>query len=278
MTATTRTAPRATIFGRIVLSTTLRALTGLRIGGATGGISIGALDNPVVRDPLTNQPYIPGSSLKGKLRSLSERLAGLPATWRIDKKVWIHICQGDRQQNSNPGYGSCPVCPVFGVPGDQFPSAPTRLLVRDAFLTEESARELQALRLDLPYTEIKWEAAIDRVTSAAVPRQVERIPAGARFACELVFTVYEANDIERFWTVVRALRLLEDDYLGSYGSRGSGKVRFENLVLTVRQRNAYDQPPAALPQKHYELVDDLLAARQDVLAWLRQQIPIEQAG
>ena len=279
MSATAQPVNRnATILGRIRLTGILRAITGLRIGGAAGELAIGALDNPVVRDPLTNQPYVPGSSLKGKLRSLSERIEGLTTNWRINN-VYIHVCTGDRQNGRNPTYDQCPVCPVFGVPGDQYPSAPTRLLVRDAFLTESSVRELEALRLDLPYSEIKWEAAIDRVTSAAVPRQVERVPAGAVFACEMVYTLYEPRDVDRFWTVVRALALLEDDYLGSYGSRGSGKVRFEDLTLTVRPRPHYDQPVAQLPQRTFDSVDALLAARDDVLTWLREAAGLaRQAG
>ncbi|MCS7051263.1 MAG: RAMP superfamily CRISPR-associated protein, partial [Thermomicrobium sp.] len=96
MSAATQSARRATIYGRLVLSSTLRTVTGLRIGGASGSLAIGALDNPLVRDPLTNRPYVPGSSLKGKLRSLSERIEGLPTNWRINN-VYLHICQGDRQ-------------------------------------------------------------------------------------------------------------------------------------------------------------------------------------
>uniref|UniRef100_A0A7C5RUE0 CRISPR system Cms endoribonuclease Csm3 n=1 Tax=Thermomicrobium roseum TaxID=500 RepID=A0A7C5RUE0_THERO len=267
---------QATIHGRVILSATLHALTGLRIGGAAGSLAIGALDNPVVRDPLTNQPYIPGSSLKGKLRSLAERIEGLPSNWRINN-VYIHICEGDRNRQVNHTYNTCPVCPVFGVPGDQFPSAPTRLVVRDAFLTPESVRQLESLRLDLPYSEIKWEAAIDRVTAAAVPRQVERIPAGAIFACEMVYTVYEQQDVDRFWTVVRALRLLEDDYLGSYGSRGSGKVTFRDITLTLRPRQKYDQPGAQLPTRTFASVEELLNEREEVLSWLREHIRIQPA-
>jgi len=262
----------------VVLTANIRALTGLRIGGASGGLAIGALDNPVVRDALTGQPYIPGSSLKGKLRSLTERLFGLPLTQQISRRhpiVEIHVCKPKGE--GNPDYAECPVCPVFGVPGDHYPSAPTRLLVRDTFLDERSAELLSNLTTDTPYAEIKWEAAIDRITSAATPRQVERVPAGTVFGpCELVYTVYEPRDIERFWTVVRALDLLEDDYLGSYGSRGSGKVRFENLTLTVRPRPRDDRPLAQLPQKTFESVDALLAAREEILSWLRQSAGISQ--
>jgi len=271
-TAQTR---RATIYGRVVLTAEIHALTGLRIGGAAGGLAIGALDNPVVRDILTGQPYIPGSSLKGKLRSLSERIAGLETNWRINN-VYLHICMGDRGKQANPGYDSCPVCPVFGVPGDQYPSAPTRLVVRDVPLTSESVERLRHARTDLPFTEIKWEAAIDRVTAAATPRQVERVPAGAVFApAELVFTVYDPNDFDRFRTLARALQLLEDDYLGSYGSRGSGKVAFRNLVLTARSRASYDRPEAELPQRAFDSCGDLLREIDAVVKWLQEQIPVK---
>lgn len=271
-TAQTR---RATIYGRVVLTAEIHALTGLRIGGAAGGLAIGALDNPVVRDILTGQPYIPGSSLKGKLRSLSERIAGLETNWRINN-VYLHICTGDRGSQANPGYESCPVCPVFGVPGDQYPSAPTRLVVRDVPLTDESVERLRRARTDLPFTEIKWEAAIDRVTSAAVPRQVERVPAGAVFApAELVFTIYDPVDFDRFRTLARALQLLEDDYLGSYGSRGSGKVVFRHLVLTAKSRASYDKPEIELPQRTFDSCGDLLREIEDVVTWLRGQIAVE---
>ncbi len=270
----TAQARRATIYGRVVLTAEIHALTGLRIGGAAGGLAIGALDNPVVRDILTGQPYIPGSSLKGKLRSLSERLAGLPSNKRIGQQVWIHTCE--RQGGGNPTYDECPVCPVFGVPGDQYPSAPTRLVVRDVPLTGESVERLRRARTDLPFTEIKWEAAIDRVTAAATPRQVERVPAGAVFApAELVFTVYDPNDFGRFRTLARALQLLEDDYLGSYGSRGSGKVAFRNLVLTARSRASYDRPEAELPQRTFDSCGDLLREIDAVVSWLQEQIPVK---
>ncbi len=268
-------ARQATIYGRVVLTAEIHAVTGLRIGGAAGGLAIGALDNPVVRDILTGQPYIPGSSLKGKLRSLSERIAGLETNWRINN-VYLHICTGDRGRQANAGYDDCPVCPVFGVPGDQYPSAPTRLVVRDVPLTEESVERLRRARTDLPFTEIKWEAAIDRVTSAAVPRQVERVPAGAVFApAELVFTIYDSRDFDRFRTLARALQLLEDDYLGSYGSRGSGKVAFRDLVLTAKSRASYDKPEAELPRRAFASCGELLREIDDIVNWLRQQIPVK---
>ncbi|MDQ2810115.1 MAG: type III-A CRISPR-associated RAMP protein Csm3 [Chloroflexota bacterium] len=222
--------------GRIFLSGDIRLESGLHIGGAASTLSIGGVDNQVIRDPLTGRPYIPGSSLRGKLRSLSEKFAGRPQNFPIGQGVAIHVCK------TPDAYKQCPVCQVFGIPGELPASSPTRLLVRDVMLSDASALDLLALRTDLPYTEIKWEAAIDRVTSAATPRQMERVPAGAVFSpfC-LIYTLYEAGDWARFGNVVRALELLQDDYLGGQGSRGSGQISFMNLHLQTKTVDDYKQ-------------------------------------
>jgi len=114
--------------------------------------------------------------------------------------------------------------------------------VRDVPLHPDSRKELERLRTDLPFTEIKWEAAIDRVTSAAAPRQIERVPAGARFGpAELIFSVYVGEGEQPaaiaglFDWVVEALTHLEDDYLGGMGSRGNGQVRLRNLSISARR-------------------------------------------
>jgi CRISPR-associated protein Csm3 len=116
-------------------------------------------------------------------------------------------------------------------------------------------------RTDLPYTEIKTEVSIDRVTSAANPRQMERVPAGSLFGgvkdgqpqpAELVFSIYDGDgcnaeqDVQRLKTVVEGLQLLEDDYLGGLGSRGSGKVRLSNIHLALRPQKAYLASPLDL--------------------------------
>jgi CRISPR-associated protein Csm3 len=128
--------------------------------------------------------------------------------------------------------------------------------VRDVPLTEDSERQLKALKTDLPYSEVKWEASIDRVTSAASPRQIERVPAGAVFGpAELVFSVYSgpeqpASDVARLFVhVIEALEYLEDDYLGGMGTRGNGQVQFENLKLYARRitDQGYGDP------QHYDL-------------------------
>lgn len=219
--------------GRAFVAGNIECLTALHIGGASTGIDIGGVDNIVVRNPLNNQPYIPGSSLRGKMRSLLERACALPFTQSIGPHVSIHRCRSAGE------YADCPVCVVFGVTSDEPFAEPTRLVVRDVALEAESGARLQRLRTtELPFTEVKWEVAIDRVTSAANPRQQERVPAGAVFGpFELVFSFYDediARDARRFGHLVEAMRHLEDDYLGGGGSRGSGRIAFRDLRLEVR--------------------------------------------
>lgn len=248
--------------GRIFLTGGIRLKTGLHIGDKGSTLSIGGVENTVVRDPLTNRPYIPGSSLRGKLRSLSEKYAGLRKNYPKGNEVQFHVC------DDRAAYENCPVCPVFGVPGEKESSAPTRLVVRDVRLTRRSAERLQDLRTDLPFTEVKWEVAIDRVTSAANPRQMERVPAGAVFGpFELVYSLYYPADIDRFQTVLEALQLLEDDYLGGQGARGSGQIHFVSLRLAIKKQGDY----GTRGRQRQELaqgktLDELLAADVDLAA------------
>jgi len=262
------------LFGRIFVRGKIKAITGLHIGGSPTALAIGAVDNPVIRDTLTGRPYIPGSSVRGKMRSLWEKMTGVRQNWPIGKGVKIHVCERRTQ------YEKCPVCQIYGVPGQLEASFPTRLVMRDAFLSEESEEELRVrAKTDLPYTEVKWEAAIDRVTSAAVPRQMERVPAGTVFdGFELVFSVYDEGDLDRFINVFEAMQLLEDDYLGGQGSRGSGKVRFEGVRVFCRNRNAYADEKGweGTPEGSNLGVSDILARKQDLLKWLKDEIKIEE--
>jgi CRISPR-associated protein Csm3 len=225
------------LLGRVLITGAIKAVTGMHIGGTPAGLSIGGLDSPVIRDPRTRQPYIPGSSLKGKMRSLSERSRGFDPEreeerQRIGPDVRIHICRDPAQ------YAECAVCPVFGVPGDLPVSGPTRLSVRDVRL---SAASLEGAHTDFPFTEVKWEAAIDRLTSKALPRQIERVPAGAVFRpFEMVLSIYDLGagaerDFGYLNTVVTAMQLLQDDALGGHGSRGSGQIQFGNIRVAVRR-------------------------------------------
>lgn len=271
--------------GRIFLTFTVEAVSGLHIGGSDVGVEIGGVDKTVIRDPLTNRPYIPGSSLKGKMRSLLEKYAGLPQNQRIGQG-FIHSCGADlsREAQKTQGrdaYEKCAVCQVFGVPGErEFGIAtPTRLVVRDVQMDKGSAEKLEQLgRTDLPYTEIKTEVSIDRVTSAANPRQMERVPAGTLFApAELIYSVYAgdgcapARDIENLAEVVRGLVLLEDDYLGGLGTRGSGKVRLKDIQVKLRSKDEMLSAPRLL-DKQYDSLDQLVAAFPELQKQLRQQL------
>jgi CRISPR-associated protein Csm3 len=254
------------LYGRIILRGNITLLSGLHIGGASGALAIGSLDMPVIRDAVSGRPYIPGSSLKGKMRSLSEKLTGAPQNAKIGKDVFIHVAADLNE------YNTLWVNPIFGVPGEvKFPvPAPNRLIVRDVPLDNDSAKRLEEAKTDLPYSEVKWEAAIDRVTSAATPRQIERVPAGAVFSpLELVFSVFGAADLKLFRNVLIALQLVEDDYLGGQGSRGSGKVAFKGLTLECKSGSTYSGQKSAT-------YDTLNALNTDAAldAWLAQSIKI----
>jgi CRISPR-associated protein Csm3 len=139
-------------------------------------------------------------------------------------------------------------------------------VVRDAALTDDSVLRLKEIRTDLPFTEVKWEAAIDRVTSAATPRQQERVPAGTVFRGALTFSMYDdlARDAHLFSTIVRGLRLVEEDYLGGQGARGSGQVRFTNIALKVRATPLFKD--TTLIQESLADLDALNSAWTTVLA------------
>ncbi|GBC92899.1 CRISPR type III-associated RAMP protein Csm3 [bacterium HR15] len=253
------------MMGKVVITGGIRLVTGLHIGGAAAGLDIGGVDSPIIRHPVTREPYIPGSSLRGKIRSLLERAYDRPLNKKV-QDVRLHECYKEQE------FAGCAVCHVFGVsPGERVRGVaqgeqaarrgewasfkPTRLVVRDVALHADSKAELERADTDLPYTEVKWEAAIDRITSAAVPRQNERVPAGARFEpFEMIYTIYRLNgndwqqDVEWLKVLFEGMRLLEDDYLGGYGSRGAGKIAFENLRVELRPLAYYIQnaPPIEL--------------------------------
>lgn len=232
--------------GRLTFRFYIEAVTGLHIGGTNANIEIGGVDKSVIRNPIDNRPYIPGSSLKGKMRSLLEKYGGLAQNQRIGLG-FIHSC------DDNIPYQDCAVCQVFGVPGERKFGTPTRIIVRDTLLGDKEAQRIRdTARTDLPYTEIKTEVSIDRVTSAANPRQMERVVAGTRFGPgEIVYSFYSGDDcdlerdIRNLGTLVRGMQLLEDDYLGGLGARGSGRIAFRDFALRLRAGDDYAERPLA---------------------------------
>lgn len=257
------------LYGRVMITAEIRALTGLHIGGSSTGLEIGGLDNTIIRNPFDGRPYIPGSSLRGKMRSQTEKVLGLPQNTRIGQ-VTIHTCKKEADYRAK---GGCPVCHVFGVPAEIGYSGPTRLIVRDTKLSDASADALDRANTELRYTEFKTEVTIDRVTSAAVPRSLERVPAGAVFApAEFVYSIYEAADYDRFKLVVDALQLVEDDYLGGGGSRGNGKICFGDIAITARSRNDYGTP---VNFHQFSDIQQLRRDFQELRGWLIETVPLE---
>src|SRR5437868_7324414 len=234
------------LVGKLILSGELHCETGLHIGAGKGSLEIGGADNPVVKDAF-GLPYIPGSSLRGRLRSLLEQSMGMttPAelvylSKRRGQEVRIH--QSDRPDDE--------ICLLFGRnPGrmervqgenlDTTQATPARLAVFDSPLDPASITAQMRENLDDELTEVKSENAIDRITSQANPRTLERVPSGARFKTRLVMDVLCDEDAPLFLRVLEGLRLLEDDALGGGGSRGSGRVSFAGLKLVWRGRNYY---------------------------------------
>lgn len=104
--------------GRVFVQGNIKAVTGLHIGGAAGALEIGGVDSPVIRNPLNNQPYIPGSSLRGKMRSLTERLHGSVQNMRIGKGVFVHVCRQEKRSDEeyHQLFNGCPVCSVLASP------------------------------------------------------------------------------------------------------------------------------------------------------------------
>lgn len=208
---------------KIIVNGTLELLTGLHIGDSKENTEIGGVDSPIVRRKDNNEPYIPGSSLKGKMRALLEIATGSNA-------------ESNFKMNSYSAEGKdIPV--LFGSAGDD--GMPSRILIRDANLTSEWAKKLKESEFtDMPYSEIKFENVINRIKGTAEhPRQIERIPAGSKFDVEFVINIMgdsqsEAQENEKnFLTLLKGgIALLEDDYLGGSGTRGYGKVKF-NLNL-----------------------------------------------
>ncbi|MBI5674977.1 MAG: type III-A CRISPR-associated RAMP protein Csm3 [Nitrospirae bacterium] len=212
------------LLGKIIISGTLECLTGMHIGASRENMEIGAIDSPVVRDPVTREPYIPGSSLKGKMRALLEKALATIPNRPIGSDVKIHVC------NNAETAIKCEVCRVFGATGKkendkEGSNFPARLIVRDLYLTRDSMARLSDIDTGLQYTEWKFENAIDRVTSAANPRQIERVPKGAKFELELIYNVEDAAHIvDDMKHIKLAIELIKMDAVGGHGSRGYGKV------------------------------------------------------
>lgn len=211
---------------KIIINTVMTVETGLHIGGSSDNVEIGGIDNPVIKVGTQNgKPFVPGSSLKGKIRSLLEQMEGVSEPGggtKKDGKAWNYQDKPKSLQE---------IINLFGYSGDKKIS---KIIVRDADMTDDSIKLLEesADFLDMPYTENKYENTIDRVTGVTTGggiRQTERVPAGVEFNVEFVINVWdEDGDGEKLLNLLKkGIKALELDYLGGSGSRGYGKVKFD---------------------------------------------------
>ena len=207
------------ITGKIILE------TGLHIGAGDIEMHIGGTDNPVVKHPFTHEPYIPGSSLKGKVRSLLELRSGLvPAS--EGKPLSIEAIE--RAQTGDKALGF-KIVKLFGTSGADSKAkeglGPTRVSFSDCFITRECREKAREGKIVL--TEVKAENSINRITGTAEnPRFTERVPAGVEFRFCITLKIFEGDeDLEEL--LLQGLKLLQYDALGGSGSRGYGRVRFE---------------------------------------------------
>jgi CRISPR-associated protein Csm3 len=265
------------LLGKLRLTSNLRIVTGLHIGAGGENLDIGGLDKSVMRDPLTKHPYLPGSSIKGKMRSILERFLNKPVN-RAGGSGTFRYESDDLESGYSTtdiefqGASTCEVSRVFGSTGtncwlpesivrsqgletvgkdektfkgvkylkSKGRNSPARLIVRDCHLTVDSSEKLKSIDTGLYMTEWKFENGMDRITAAANPRQLERVPAGAVFEFELVYTVENPEQaVKDLQNLAIALAILEDDALGGHGSRGYGKVAFEKFQLFYRDLKYY---------------------------------------
>lgn len=230
----------------LILKGKIKCLTGLHIGGSKDKLEIGGVDSPVLRNPHTRHPYIPGSSIKGKLRYLLEYSTGA-VTKPINNRL------GDVSMANE-------IVRIFGIGANEKEDikdletvGPTRLIVRDCNPDQSTIDMWENVDSELLYTEYKPENTIDRLTSAANPRFIERVVAGSFFDFEMVYSVYyttdnageeRANTEKDLKNLLQAIRLLENSALGKAGSRGYGQIKlYLQKPIWVTAQDYQDNTP-----------------------------------
>lgn len=198
------------MYGKIVIYCDLEVITGLHIGASEAFSAIGAIDSPVIRNPLTRHPIVPGSSLKGKLRTLLARskcpdIEHMPSHDQDDAVILRMFGSADPVQRSRFQFSDC--------------------IVNNADTFSE-----------VSMTEVKAENTIKRMNSEATPRQIERVVRGVKFDVRIVYDVINEDEVlEDLAELAHAMKLLQLDYLGGHGSRGSGRVAFKKFRFEQMQ-------------------------------------------
>jgi len=261
--------------GIAVIGYRLRLKSGLHVGGAKDTFEIGGVDSPVIKLPtplklgdrelLAGTPYLPGSSLKGKVRSLLEWFLKEPKGVADDGEEPPEMTSveymtkkysGDEKKLGAPcDCGTCSICKLFGV-GDvktlddllkknkvELLPGPPRAEFSDAYPTEESLKAVEEGLGEGIFTEIKYENRINRLTGTVAKgglRNQERVPAGVEFEGEITVDLYDETDADLLEKLLIGLKLLETTYLGGSGSRGYGRVEFVNLKVTLLTRKVIE--------------------------------------
>lgn len=213
------------LLGKILIQAELTVETGLHIGGSNDYAPIGAVDSVFVRDPFTRQPIIPGSSVKGKMRTLLAKArngARMVQSSAEDEKV---------------------VRRLFGATGEKQVLL-SRLQFSDLFINRKAERKFEKLDTDTYMGEVKFENTIERGTGTAMPRQIERVPRGTTFDFLLIYNIENEEELnEDMEVLAQGFRLLQLDYLGGHGSRGYGRVSFSDFFIERIDIETGDREP-----------------------------------
>ena len=225
------------MYTRIEISGIIEVCTGMHIGGSSQFSAIGAVDVPIVTDSFKKLPMIPGSSFKGKLRSLLAQKYNPEENDSKDKII------------TTPGQDCNRILRLFGAGASNENLYKARLIFSDMFIENES----DLRNMDINVTEIKFENTINRLTGMSNPRQIERVVRGSEFGLRLIYNVVSENEIEKdFETLADGFKLIQYDYLGGHGSRGYGKIKIKSLSLNTVIGN---------------LNEDLLLKLKGILEW-----------
>ena len=218
------------MFSKIQITGTIEIVTGMHIGGSEAFAAIGAIDSPVIIDPLSRKPIIPGSSLKGKIRALLAKAYNPTVVNHNDDSEKISRLFGSSANNK---------------------LMTSRLIFSDMIL--DNYDELRSKGLD-SITEVKFENTISRTTSVANPRQIERVIRGSKFKLNIIYDVledYQDQALDDIKILVEGMKLLQYDYLGGGGTRGNGKIKFSNVTA--------DTVIGELPQELEDMINAELA-------------------
>ncbi len=232
------------LISKIIITGEIHVMTGLMIGGSSTGLDINSIDKAIIRNPIDQLPFIPGSTLKGKMRSLLE--------------LKRNTTEGFGEPTQNPEHEAAILFGHIQSKNEAAKKAqkelgrtqqPSRLIVRDGDLLNPE----NFINTDRPYSELKVENSINRITAKANPRTFERVPRGGIFKLNMTLNVFDEKEGEaQLALIYECLRLVKDDYLGGGGSRGNGMVNFKIKEVEVRSDKFYKGE-----EKGKSMIDDV---------------------